>query len=353
VALRRLNQRIDPELARWIAGLPEKTHEKLASVGLVEPREPEPEAPALGAFLTRYIQRREPELRPRSVKLLRETADRLAEHFGGSTPIGAIMPEDAADWRASMLDGGLSEATARLHARNAKAIFNAAVDWGTLDRNPFVKLKSGAVAADRERYLSADDARRVSQELPSADWRLLLALARFGGLRAPSETHALTWDCVGWQRRRLHVYSPKAHRPGTSQEAAVRVVPIVPELWSAIVEAFEAAEPGEPRMVALSGNNLHRTIRQAIARAGVEPWPDLFQTLRRSAETDLAARFPQHAVSAWIGHSEAVSKKHYLQVTDDLLDLASAPEAHGALTNALTHGTESGGNARNGERGAE
>jgi hypothetical protein len=56
-------------------------------------------------------------------------------------------------------------------------------------------------------------------------------------------------------------------------------------------------------------------------------WPDLYQTLRASCETEWASKFPQHAVSAWIGHSVDVSAKHYLRITDHLLDMASDKSA--------------------------
>src|ERR1051326_8665510 len=54
-----------------------------------------------------------------------------------------------------------------------------------------------------------------------------------------------------------------------------------------------------------------------IRRAGLSPWPKLFQNLRASRETELAAVYPLHVVCAWIGNSTLVAQTHYLQVTDD------------------------------------
>ncbi len=99
--------------------------------------------------------------------------------------------------------------------------------------------------------------------------------------------------------------------------------------------AFDAAKEGDERVVTLSQKNRYRTMHAIIARAGVEPWGDLFQALRQAAETDLARRFPQHAVSAWIGHSMAVSERHYLQLTDDLYGAAAETSAE---TSAETPG---------------
>jgi len=46
-----------------------------------------------------------------------------------------------------------------------------------------------------------------------------------------------------------------------------------------------------------------------------------------SVETDFAKRRPQHAVSKWIGHSMAVSERHYLQVDDEILDAATRSDS--------------------------
>jgi hypothetical protein len=45
--------------------------------------------------------------------------------------------------------------------------------------------------------------------------------------------------------------------------------------------------------------------------------PKLFQNLRSTRETKLAEDFPMHVVCQWIGNSQPIAAKHYLQVTDD------------------------------------
>jgi hypothetical protein len=54
-----------------------------------------------------------------------------------------------------------------------------------------------------------------------------------------------------------------------------------------------------------------------IGRAKIKPWPKLFQNLRSTRETELAEMYPLHVVCAWIGNSQPVAAKHYLQVTDE------------------------------------
>jgi integrase len=153
---------------------------------------------------------------------------------------------------------------------------------------------------------------------------------RFAGLRCPSETHGITWRDVNWDRRLLTVYAPKTHK--------TRIVPIIPTLLPLLQAAYDAAPEGAETVITLSRNNLHRAFHEVIRNAGLLAWPDLFQTLRRSCETDFARTCPQHAVSTWIGHSMRVSEKHYLQMTDDLYDLATGRAAESA---AAGHGTDS------------
>ena len=130
----------------------------------------------------------------------------------------------------------------------------------------------------------------------------------------------VTWADVDWERRRLTVFAPKTDTN--------RIVPITADLFAILQAAFDAAPEGTVNIVQLSSHrsNLHCGLEKIILRAGLIPWNDLFQTLRSCAETDFARKYPQHEVSRWIGHSIAVSEKHYLMSDSTVMDhAASAP----------------------------
>ena len=63
--------------------------------------------------------------------------------------------------------------------------------------------------------------------------------------------------------------------------------------------------------------NLRTQLLRIIAKAGLTPWPKLFQNLRSTRETELAENNPLHVVVAWLGNSQLIAAKHYLQVTDE------------------------------------
>ena len=72
----------------------------------------------------------------------------------------------------------------------------------------------------------------------------------------------------------------------------------------------------------LTAVNLRTRLQWIIKRAGLKPWPKLWQNLRSTRETELADQFPAHVAAAWIGNSVAVAVKHYLQVTDEHFEKA-------------------------------
>ncbi|MCE9607586.1 MAG: site-specific integrase [Planctomycetia bacterium] len=148
-----------------------------------------------------------------------------------------------------------------------------------------------------------------------------MALRQFG-MRS-SETLSLRWADVDWANSRVRVRSPKTeHIEGKES----RMIPLFPELRPFLQEAWEQAAP-KAEFVVMSyrsiKQNLGTQFKRIIERAGLEPWPKLFQNLRSTRETELMESFPAHVVCAWIGNSEAVARKHYLQVTDDHFAKAS------------------------------
>ncbi len=169
---------------------------------------------------------------------------------------------------------------------------------------------------------------------------MLFGLARLAGLRVPSESNQVTWSDIDWARARITVRSPKTERHRGHEQ---RIVPITPKLMVILQDAFDAAEPGQDRLVTIRGKGaVQRRVQAIRERAGVEPWSRLWQTLRSSCEKQWAGRFPQYAVSRWIGHSITVSGRHYVNsVPDELFDQAAELGGPaGALQNAQQHAAE-------------
>lgn len=305
---------VDDATSQWLAGLDDVMLSKLAAVGLTQARD----SATLGAFVDSYIEKRS-DVKEATTITYGRTRRNLVEFFGAAKPLREITPGDADDWRLYLLtDQGLADNTVRRRCGSAKQFFKAAGRRGLVTSNPFIDLPS-SVQGDTSRFhfVTREDAWKVLDQCPDVGWRLIFALCRFGGLRCPSEVRALRWPDIDWANDRMTVQSPKtAHHPNGES----RVVPIFPELRPFLDEAFELAEPGTEHVIRkyrFTNANMRTQLIRIIRRAGLKPWVKPFQNLRSTRETELAEEYPMHVVCAWIGNSQPIAAKHYLQVTDD------------------------------------
>lgn len=151
----------------------------------------------------------------------------------------------------------------------------------------------------------------------------ILALSRWGGLRTPSEPFALQWRNIDWKRQRITIPAVKT-RP--------REIPLFPELVLPLQSLESRSQPVEPSdfVIALhrkrSGTNLRKQILRLAAQHGIPLWPKLFQNQRSSRQTELEERFPRKTVCEWLGNSEQIADRHYLQVRDEHFERAVADE---------------------------
>jgi integrase len=74
-----------------------------------------------------------------------------------------------------------------------------------IEKSPFRKLK-GAAKGNPERFyfLSCQDAEKIIRACPDNQWKLIVALSRYGGLRCPSEHLGLRWGDVDWENGRIN-----------------------------------------------------------------------------------------------------------------------------------------------------
>ncbi len=325
------------DTARWLAGLDDHLYDKLARVRLVQLRQ----SVTISGWLEQLLAEREDELKPESLRKLKQTKTKLLGFFDGDAPLRRITTKDASEWRQHLRAQGLSEAAIKTHCGNAKTIMHEAARRKLIEESPFVHLRSGATPSRFSRYVTPDEIERVVEACPNAEWKLLFGLARYAGLRIPSESHGLSWADVDFDRARLTVRSPKTeHHAGHEQ----RIIPITSRLMELLQDRFDECEEGEERLVTVggSGGGTTRPARRIITKASVEPWQRLWQTLRQSCEKEWAMTFPQYAVSKWIGHSITVSGRHYANdVPDELYARAASP----AQRQAQQKAHETDGNA--------
>jgi integrase len=288
--------------------------------------------------------------KPASLIAWGQTVRELTELFG-PRPLVALTHVDGESYRTAMRSRELRPTTISKRLIHGRLMLEDAVRFGHISANPWkhVRQRQGD-PSERRRYVPVADIERVIGYCPNVWWKLLVALSRHAGLRVPSEALSLTWRDVDWERGRLSVPSPKTEGIGKSY----RVIPLFPSLLPHLEAAFEAAEEGaefvfphEYRRRAQgpggwANANLRTTLGKIIRRAGVDPWPRLWHSLRASCESDLAQSFPLAIVAKWLGNTPSVALRHYVDPTEAAFDLALdwRPATGGAKSGARTSQNE-------------
>lgn len=333
IAARFTETPIDAETARWLADLPDRMHNRLVRVGLAEPRASAARV-TLGALLTGYFAALDVKASTRT--RMEQARAGLLAHFGEDRDVATIGMADADGWRTKLKEDGYAPATIARTVIYARSVFKWAMRRGLAKGNVFAELKAGAQTNHaRQVFIDRDTIAKVVDAAPDAEWRLLIALSRFGGLRVPSEALALRWSDVDWELGRLSIRSPKTeHHEGGGE----RIVPLFPEIREHLQAVFDAAPVGSVNVIGRyrEGANLNPNLRRIIRRAGLTPWERTWHNLRASRQTELAASYPLHTVCAWIGNTKAVAAGHYLQITDADWTRAMAPDQSGADSDART-----------------
>lgn len=331
---------IDPaaDTREWVKSAPDELAAKLAAVGLAPARVPTA-GRSLGEFLDRFRVGTATAKKPATVTNYTTVANDLKQYFGADTPLTAVTPERADEYRQNYLTrepirgqgDRLASATVARRLTTVRAFFAQAVRFKLIPDNPFAAVGHAAAnAPERQAYIQPADADRLL-DAANPTWRTIVALARFAGLRCPTEVLLLKWVDVDFAAGRMTVPSPKTeHREGR----ASRLCPIFAALRPHLEAARERAAPGEVYVVggpqgdryraAAHGPNgwvnanLRTSLMKLIRRTGLTPWPKLWNNLRASCETDLLNDgFPMHAVTMWLGNTPRIALKHYTRVRDE------------------------------------
>jgi integrase len=320
VSARLSNGTIPDDTSCWLAGVGDELHNKLAAAGLTEPRH-HSQTLTIKTMVEAYTQRRT-DLKPSSIPPLKQARDHMLRIFG-DVKIDTITPAMADDFKRT-LNATHAEATTAKCVINIRRFFRDAVRRKLLVENPFGDVSPGSqINTDRAAFIDHATIRKVMEATPDPEWKLLIALSRFGGLRIPSEPLALTWNDIDFDKGRITVRASKTeHHAGKG----IRVIPMFPELRPHLQAAFDRAEEGEVHVITkyrTAAINLRTQFERIISRAGVTPWPRLWHNLRASRQTELANEYPAHVVCKWLGNSELIAAKHYLQVQDEHFDVAT------------------------------
>ena len=303
----------DPTTTRWANSVGPRIQSQLAKWGLIEHGTSFATIPkTLAAFVDHYIETMLAGSAPSTRKRWSNVKRHLTANWLESTTLKSVTVGDCQLF-ARKLRSQFKPSHAGKLIGDAKQLFDSALSHRIIADNPF----SGIDLDDkhdesREFYLPKAEALKI---IEAADpyYACLIALARFGGLRVPSEPLGLRWIDVDLPGGRFTVTDQK--------RSTTRVIPIFPELAARLERLQELAADGSELVFDRARSSAGTTWREALekyARAASVPlWPKLWQNLRASCRTDLEETFPEHVINEWLGHSGRVGRKHYTRVHEE------------------------------------
>ena len=217
----------------------------------------------------------------------------LLEHFGPDRTLASIGRPDAIGFK-EFLQGPkaaygkrpLAHATVGRRVIMARQFFTVALNKELIAINPFVGVKGGHQRnPERLEFIEAERVDELVAAADTQDWKLILLLARYGGIRIPSELVHLRWQNVDFRQERILIHSVKtAHHPGKDK----RYIPLFDELRQPLLDArargvspydfvIEKEKYRQPRA------NLRSQFDRIAERSGVQDWAKAFQNQRASA----------------------------------------------------------------------
>ena len=302
---RKRGERMPVEICRKIESLPVRVRKSFERHGLVGGVS----CWSVGDLLKSFYESKS-HLKVKTQNTYKMFGNRLLEFFGEERRLDSIERLDCEGFKNQRF-GKFSPCTLSTGVRRCRAIFAFAVKSKWISENPFVGLVSRVdVNLDRQYYVDRETIYRVMEHCRDDHDRLLLALARFGGLRIPSEIRQLRY--CDFSDRVIHIHK--------DTKTGARDVPFfgeIREIFERLTQAgLSKCNPAD--LVFGDLGSFRKRILAVIRASGVKRWEKLFINLRSSCITDMSEQgYSEKMLDSMFGNSARIRSKHYVQFRKD------------------------------------
>jgi integrase len=311
--------RQDPTVKAWVENAPPEIQRKLTRLGLYDLPLKRTVKELWDAFLKEHSEMHEP-----THKTYLHTQTRFFRFFNPNELVGALTQERMKEWKQFLLEEmNYAEATVAGTITKAKTVFNWAKSQKWLAKSPLDHVGRGSYRNEtNDRFVSREEYHKLLNACRCQEWRVILTLARIGGLH-PNEIVTLRWSDIDKSTHRFRVFNSKLRR---LERLYQREVPLFPEITEEL-EKLQATQKdkGEYVIHRYSGQDTHNWWRHytlIAQRAGIETIPRPFDNMRASRATEVYNKYGAKIASVWLGHSVKTALQYYLMVTDN--DYATA-----------------------------
>jgi len=307
----------DPKVHRptqaWIEGTTPEIRKKLAKFDLWTP----PVQYTLEMLWDRFINQKADKSKG-TQKAYHSVKRRFFGYFDPQESIKTVTKDAILEWKNHLFETeNYSEATIKGTLVHAKAAFAWAIAKEWITKNPFGKIDGSYRNEENDRIITPEEYSRLLDACPNQEWRVIITLARIGGLR-PCEIVNLRWSSINWVKGCFQVFSPKLK----GRRNYKRGVPLFPDIVVELKKLLLAYGDTPPEYVInchsdRSNANFVWAFIPIAERAGLGTIPRPFDNMRMSRSNEIYDDYGMKAESLWIGHSTKTFKDHYGVTTDE------------------------------------
>jgi integrase len=248
--------------------------------------------------------------------------------IGRNTYIHDVTNDIMHGVKSYLLDNYTSS-TAHTTMSFVKQLFNRAVEKKYIAQSPasniIIPIK---ISRDKDRTITISEYTRLLDACPDQQWRVIIALARIGGLRCPSELKNLRWSDINFEQAVITIRSTKTeHHEG----GATRVMPIFGDLRVEIDKLyFDSGNDSTDYVITAIHHAADKKVsltaktNAIIRKAGLGDIPRFYDNCRTSRSNELVRKYGSDLENAWLGHSDKVRKKYYWLQNDKEIATATS-----------------------------
>lgn len=295
------------ETVVWLGKIDESLRQRLADAGLCD----QAKQVTLRQLVDEFVAKKEKEVATLTYGDWERVGDLLVETLGDA-PVSEVDEDVTRDARHKIADV-FACSTLDKRLSSFKAFFEFGVSEGYIRTNP-MDWHLGKTADGAEKtYVTESQIEDLIKVAPSEEWKRLLAISRYCGIRVPSEFRQMKWSHVDRENKWITIFSPKTRNHSRGEK---RRCPFFRELQPHLVQPFDAKLGDYVFPMLRRNKSMYQPLHSMMQMLGREPWPRFFNSNRSSRITDLLKVASITNVARWVGNSPKVILQNYAEALD-------------------------------------